>query len=251
MKTTGAAEYVTLPSRGKIYTPAINPEILLDSMTTINEQQRIAPSDLSYKPLSDILDECIKNEFPMSAYDLCIGDWQFLLYKLRAVTYGAQLKLNVKCPVCLSQHEVIVSLDDLDIINDMEKIEELRTITLPKTGQIVTLKMQTPRGLDQIARKTKDFRQRRKGTSEDPTFIYNIENCIGMIDGVLPDPATFDDWVKALPMMDTITILNASKALNETIGVDNDLALTCETCGQTYKTQFQITSEFFRPTTLY
>ena len=86
------AESYTLPSLGKVYDHEINPHIKLRSMTTTEEMKRLSPSDRPYENLAEIIDDCLIEKPDISAYDLCVGDFQFLLHKLRIVTYGPMYK---------------------------------------------------------------------------------------------------------------------------------------------------------------
>jgi hypothetical protein len=86
MNNYSIAEEYTLPSLGKVYTQKINPLVKLRSMTTEEEMKRLSPSERQYKNLCDIIDDCIVEPIGISAYDMCIADYQFLLHKLRIVT---------------------------------------------------------------------------------------------------------------------------------------------------------------------
>ena len=79
-------ETFTLPSKGKMYTNLENPSISLRSMTTRDEMKRLAPTDTPYKAMSEIIEECIIGDKPsVGVYNLFIGDYEFLLQKLRIV----------------------------------------------------------------------------------------------------------------------------------------------------------------------
>ena len=94
------SEYFTLPSEGKIYDTEVNPQINLRSMTTQEEMQRLTHSDKAYKPLCDIIDACMIEKCGISSYDMALGDYQYLLFMLRVVTYGSEYKGTATCPIC-------------------------------------------------------------------------------------------------------------------------------------------------------
>ena len=75
MKDYNISENFILPSKGKIYTENINPDVTLRSMTTADEMKRLSPSEFPYKKMSTIIDDCIIEDLPLSAYDMCIGDY--------------------------------------------------------------------------------------------------------------------------------------------------------------------------------
>ena len=90
------SEFFTLPSDGKVYSELIDPQIELRSMTTAEEMRRMSPNDHIYENLCSIIDDCLVKGPNISSYDMCLGDYQFLLYKLRLVTYGSEYNVPVK-----------------------------------------------------------------------------------------------------------------------------------------------------------
>jgi len=94
-------EDFSLPSEGRIYGKTFNPDVTLRSMTVEDEMKRLSPSKNPYKNMSEIIESCITSEkLPISVYDLCIGDYTYLLHKLRVVTYGANYPIRYMCPKC-------------------------------------------------------------------------------------------------------------------------------------------------------
>lgn len=103
----------------------------------------------------------------ISVYDMCLGDYQFLMHKLRVVTYGSEYKMIVTCPNCGETHEVKISLDDLEEIEYDAKLEEYKKIRLPVSNKEVTIKIQTPRSLDEIALRTKELKRKMRELTYD------------------------------------------------------------------------------------
>ena len=151
-------DYV-LPSEGKVYGPIdVKPNVTLRSMTTAEEMRRLNHSERQYKLLAEIIDECITTPLGISAYDLCVADFQFLLHKLRIVTYGPSYKLSTTCPWCTSQNENLVNMDELVVKPfNAEIYEKYSEFELPVTKSKIKLRMQTPRMMDDIKINAKDL----------------------------------------------------------------------------------------------
>jgi hypothetical protein len=65
---------------GLVYDKPINPVFKIRSMTTEEEMRRLAHTERPYKLLCDIIEECIVGDKPgISVYDMCLGDYQYLL----------------------------------------------------------------------------------------------------------------------------------------------------------------------------
>lgn len=246
MKNYTIAETFTLPSLGKIYDVEINPQVTLTSMTTEQEQKRLAISDFPYKMLCEIIDDCIVDNIGISSYDMCLGDYQFLLYKLRTVTYGPEYKINVKCPFCGSMGIETISLDDLASITYTEEFENYKDIVLPRTEAKIHLRVQSPRMLDNILDSSREYK-RKYPESSDQSLMFTIKSMIDTIDGKKPDPVKVDQWIRQLPMADANTIVTYSEKLNSLIGVDTELVFRCDTCGLFHNSGLPISKEFFRP----
>lgn len=242
------AEYYTLPSQGVIYSQQVVPEVHLSSMTTRHEMQRLAPSRKApSKPLCDILDDCLIGDVGISSYDMCTGDYQFLLYKLRTVTYGPEIEIEDICPFCGEKSVVPINLDDLPVVSDIETFNKNRKVLLPKTGVEVTLNFQTPHMLDNVVQMAEEYKNRTKQTNVDQSLAFVIQGLIKEVDGREPNPIVFEEWVRDLPMMDANLITAHSNKMEQSLGINTELELECDRCGRTHKTQFKPGVDFFRP----
>lgn len=242
-------EYFTLPSKGLIYDVEVNPEIKLRSMTTNEEMKRLNHSERPYKVMAEIIDDCLVTKPGISSYDMCIGDYQFLLHRLRSVTYGSEYSLSCTCPLCMGVTKDVVNLDDMRVLEiSSADIKKYLEFDLPRSKNHIELRLQTPHMLDDVALQVKDFKKRATNYTGDSAILFTIKSLIKTIDGERPDPLAIEEWIQALPMMDTNYIIKSSQKVNESIGIDTNLNVTCDVCGLDYTTPFRITSEFYAPT---
>ena len=237
-----------LPSKGRIYGKKFDPSFTLRSMTVEDEMKRLAPSNNPYKAMSEIIESCLDEKFPIPVYDLCLGDYTYLLHKLRVVTYGADYNLRFTCPYCGNSEVITVDLDNMKINKYDDSIKELMTVKLPVTGNEVKLRFQTPRDLDRINREAKKMREDFPDMTGDPTILLTLQSLIDSVDGEPIDPIMIKETLKKLPMKDTNIISQVATKLNSSIGVDTNLHLKCTKCGGEVDTPFRYTNEFFGPT---
>lgn len=247
MKSTIVENY-SLPSKGLIYKTPINPDITLRSMTLAEEMRRLQVSDDAYRPMSDVIDDCIENKLPISSYDMCLGDYQFLLHKLRIVTYGSNYKLTVMCPNCLSTNELDLNLEDLKINELPDNYMELSEVILPQSKDRIKIKFQTPRMLDTITREKKEFKKQSPDFKGDPTILITLQNVIDEINGKKMSKLGIQEYLKNLQMLDVQVLLQAVSKLSDCVGVDPTIEYTCKECGVDTKASFRFTPEFFTPT---
>ena len=240
-------EYI-LPSRGKIYSQKVNPVVKLRSMTTNEEMKRLAPSERSYQSICEIIDDCLVEKIGISAYDMCLSDYQYLLHKLRVVTYGPEYTVTATCPHCLTTSEKTINLDEIEVTEfDEEKVNRLLEFELPQSGKKIHIVMQTPRMIDDVDLEIKERRKKSKNKNDGSAFLLTVASFIDTIDGKNVNPLQKEEFVRNLPMMDTNYIVKYAQKLVESFGLNTSLDLTCDVCGLDYTSPFRITAEFFGP----
>ena len=262
MKTTMSeekytiAERYTLPSHGLVYEKEINPEIKIRSMTVRDEMRRNGPvtDGTIYRNMAEIIDSCLVEKPGISSYDMCIGDYQFLLHKLRIVTHGPEYKIECKCPVCKSWDEHIVNLETLQLseLTEFDREKEL-FITLPVSKKVIELNITTPRMLDNIekdvTRVAKQYQKQGKDMADmDWHLLYQLIYSIKTVDGQKLSMTEKETFCDKLVGRDYNAIIKALDKLDEKVGLGATLEVHCNNCGFDMTTPFRITSEFFRPT---
>lgn len=247
MENYTITEKVILPSKGKIYKDV--PETLtLRSMTTEEEMRRLSQRGTAYEKLCDIIDKCLIEEIPISSYDMCLGDYQGLLYGLRIATYGSKCLNPTICPHCgkLNNHEVdLYSLKPFDFEDFCDEDFE---IVLPQSKKTIKLKLQTPRILDQIEKDVNDYKEKNKDDILDTTFLFTLKHSIQYVDGIILDPIKLDAFLRKLPMRDTNVLMQKVLKLNDKVGINTEVSDKCDDCGNLYNATFRVSSEFFGPT---
>ena len=243
-------EEFILPSRGVLYDNPLDNEFegILSSMKAKHEMLRLSSTEENHKIMADILDDCIESDLGMSAYDLCLGDYQYLLFQLRIVTFGPEYTMRGRCPFCGFEQNVTVNLDELESnVIDEETYFNLMKVKLPVSGNELKITYQTPRMLDRINTRVKEYQRRHRDSDENPVLLFNIMSVIEEIDGEEPNRVFLEDWIKDLPLQDAITIINHIDKMNNSIGMNLLYPTTCKICGTDYYMPFRINDTFFRP----
>ena len=240
-----------LPSKGKIYPEHLNPHIELRSMTARDEMKRLSPSSTPLKTLADIIEGCCIEKPAVHVYDMSLGDYEFLLHKLRIVTYGEDYKVSLRCPECGELIEAVAKLDQLSVKEfKEEEISALQTFSLPKTGRIITLNFLTPRMVEEMEVKVKDMTRKYKTATIDFKTLVKLLSNIDLVDGEKKSETELENIITNLPALDLQKILNNIEKLNQQVGLDNILYLTCPKCGEEVTTFFRFGPEFFRPSNI-
>lgn len=243
-------ETFELPSKGLIYDRPINPQIKLRSMTTQDEMARLSPSEDKCRTLAELIENCIEGDKPdLSVYDMCMGDYYYLLNALRVVTYGSDYHMMAYCLACQTSFETTINLDELRVLEWDDSIKQRMFVTLPTSGKLIELNYQTPRIIDDIARRVKQMKKQNKDlVEENEELLQKVIFSIKTIDGRKPNPAEVETLVRKMKMADFNVLSQKIDALNEALGPVKVLALECTNCHNTTLSLFRYSPEFFRPT---
>lgn len=241
------AENYELPSKGKVYSEKINPVIKLRSMTTEHEMQRLNHSDRPLKTMADIIDDCMVEPCGISSYDMCIPDYQFLLHKSRIVTYGPEYKAIHTCPLCGTQLNETINLESLEVKQFDESMNKYLSFELPRTKDRISVKIQTPRMLDNIQIRAKEKKKQMASFRGDFEFLITLLETVDLVNGEKINDFQLEEYLRKLPMMDSNYIINMANEFTKSFGLSTDREIICDGCGLAYKSPFRFTSEFYRP----
>jgi len=241
------AEEFELPSKGLIYSKEVNPRVKLRSMTMRDEMKRTSRTDRPNMLLADIIEGCMVEKPAISVSDMCLGDFEYLLHKLRVVSQGETYEMTGICPFCGEVTDVKVNLDEVQVLDfDLSKWEEMLTVKLPVCGKEVTLNYHTPRIVDTIKAKAEEMRKKSK-ESLDFEKLARLEESINLVDGAKLSYIQKENFVKSLGVKDGQKILKRVEKLNGLVGLNSEIKFTCGKCGEEVLTFFRYTSEFFEP----
>lgn len=239
-----------LPSGGAIYDVDVNPHIELRSMTTRDEMKRTAPSTTPYKVLADLIEDCCIEKPAIHVYDMAFGDYEYLLHRLRCITYGDEYKMAIICPNCQRVIEATAHLDDLTTKDfDQEQWDNLKSITL-SSGDVIELNYMTPRMTDNIALQIADRKKKAKGASADFSVLVQLMHIIDTVNGAKLSQSKLETYAMNLAARDVMAIINGFDKLNTCLGITNELEVHCDECGEDVITYFRGGQEFFRPSNI-
>jgi hypothetical protein len=197
--------------------------------------------------MSEAIEDCMKDKLEIPVYDLCLGDYQYLLYKLRVVTYGSMYKMPIICPTCGKYSEVEVNLDDLDVIEFKEDFYNYTQLKLPN-GDDIEIRYQTPRILDSIGVKAR-LMAKNLNTSVDYSLLFTLVTAIVSVNGVKKNEVQLEEYCKNLSMQDCNYIIAGIDRLNSQIGMGKFISAYCSVCKNDVVVPFRTTSEFLEPIT--
>lgn len=246
-KYTVAEEY-ELPSKGAIYNKAVNPHIRLRPMTVREEMKRTGKTNSEYRVLSEIIEACMIEKPAISVYDMHVGDFDYLLHKLRVTSHGPKYKMIAMCPFCNRIEEIEANLETEEVLEfDENKFNELRIVELPRSGKKVTLKFQTPRMKDNIKQKVLEM---ESDSNEDWERFFTVMESIDLVDDRKLSYVELESFINKLEAADFNKLELNIEELKNAVGLKNEIKYKCSNpkCKKDVITFFRYGPEFFRPT---
>lgn len=246
-KRVAIKETYDLPSGGKIYGENFPSSVTLRAMTTLDEKARLAGTGM--ESMVNLIQNCIEKPDNLNVSDLVLPDMQFLMYKLRTVTYGSDYQITLRCPNCGNQHEFVVNLDDLSVDLPFEDFTggTFDIGPLPVSGDVIQARLLSVGEYDKIEREAKRIKSKNPQYVGDPEFILTYRYKIVSINNDINVPSLIQEYVENMNARD-LRYFDSRYEKYEDFGLNLDLTQTCSICGKDYDYRLPVTSEFFRPT---
>lgn len=241
-------ETYTLPSKGKLYGEDFPEEITVRSMTTSEEKMRLGNQGF-LQTMCNILDATASFPEGFDAKKLSVFDFHFLMYKMRAVSYGPTYKVSVTCPHCGKTTICRVNLDDLAVEYLPEAFEDPFDIgPLPVSGDILQCKYSRVVDMLNTERKAEEMLEKYPEYEGDPRYILNMVSKIHAINGKEVTNLEKQLYVERMLAMDSNYFQQMYTRSVGTVGMTTECHEECSSCGGSLVFDLPVNSEFFRPT---
>jgi DNA-directed RNA polymerase subunit RPC12/RpoP len=201
------------------------------------------------KLVTELLHSCVQKLGDLSTNgrtvisELYSVDRNYLLLKLRSITFGSELKTSYTCPACSEAIHLVEDLDALpvNVLNIGDELEdvvvELEDGYLDRDGQVYTaLTLRLPRGSDEEAVAS----QMRQNASQGKNAL--LARCLKSL-GDLPRHR-----LEALgPHIMTELTMTDRRAIDQAMniaapGVDLSRELECPHCGHLFKATLDLSN---------
>lgn len=238
----------TLPSNGLLYKDSNIPaEVTIRAMNALDEKRRLSSTGVSVIPT--LLESCVIDPENIDIMSLKLFDLNFLMYKLRIITYGAEYKLNIECPHCGHKSEVIINLDDLPVnMLDDSFVEPFKLDPLPVSGDVIECKMLSIQDYINMENEAKRILSKTPSYVGDPEFILSYKYKIVSVNGEEVPSYKIQKYIEELHARDMRFFDSKYNDLVNNIGLDLSHVEGCSHCGEDINFILPVTDEFFRPT---
>jgi hypothetical protein len=234
-----AAEAVTLPSKGRFYNGILadkKGKILIRPMTLTEEKIFTTERLLRNGQAIDmVFRNCIKTP-GIDTTELLSSDRMFLLFFLRAISYGPIYSIKTKCTSCGADNEDKLNIEELQIKEPHTALVDPFIIELPASK--LKLTMRISRGRDE----SEMIKNSNLKKDDDSPIVDRILSLLIGIDGV-----TKENYRAKLEMLIGKDVSHIRKTLEIIdFGYNVDKVGTCTKCKSEYKLALTLNENFFR-----
>lgn len=242
-------ESYTIPSAdSKIYGAEVQGTYTLRAMTTLEEKMRTASAD-GFKIIPQLIKACCVEPEATIGFDrLKLFDLQFLMYKLRTVTYGPEYTVEVPCPHCGKTNKYTINLDEIPVNPVPEDfIEPFEIGPLPVSGDTIGCRFLTTHDFDSIQKECARILRKAPDYVGDPEMIIKWNYIILKMNGEDVTVRDIQPYIENLNARDLRFLTSKYEKLSESFGLDLTMVEKCEHCDEDFEFMLPMTSEFFRP----
>lgn len=243
-QSTPLTETVKMISRGLI--PDIPEEIVLKAIQR-KDKKKVLMSETDNILLS-LLQTSIVSPQNFNVYNLLPFESEYLLYRLRVLTYGADHTFKDTCPYCGHTNDVEINLNDIPIKDIPDNFNIIFDIPpLPVSGAQLTCRLLNEGELATIRKQAVELKDGTNNKNVDIDIIW--ESRIVAINGDTSlAPIEITTFLDELSDYDSEYFMEYYTKYEGNYGLQTKLNYTCDSCSNKVSADMPNIRTFFRPT---
>lgn len=242
-QTSALIETIKLPSRGLI--PGIPEEITIRAIQR-KDKKKILLADVDNIVIA-LLQECIVSPKNFNVYNLLPFEINYLIYRLRVLSYGNTNTFNETCPYCGEVNEVEVDLNDIPIIPVSDDFKTTFDIgPLPISKAIISCKLLSEGETIAISKSAKEFENNTGNKYANLDMLW--ESRIIAINGNQNlSPFEKTSFLDSLTDLDSEYLMEYYNLYEGNYGLQTKLSYVCDKCKRKVSSDMPSIYTFFRP----
>jgi hypothetical protein len=192
-----------------------------------------------YSSLSEAsIDNVIKNvtDPSLDPDTLCDEDKKAILHETRRLTFGDELNLTLKCPICGKIHNYTINYKDLEVtVADQDKLEETFTMF---DGKVIKRGIPTKATWNVITR-----HKEKRNLPDTYAFLLLQVAHIDTVNGKKMSVAELIEYLENIPGKDLVKL---TKFLDYKFGLDTTFKTECKSCHTEFTGGVGINADLFR-----
>nr|DAY17822.1 MAG TPA: baseplate protein [Caudoviricetes sp.] len=233
---------ITLPSKGVLYSDeALKGEIIISMLTTKDEKEIFGSSNIA-----NVLDNLIRRHTKprVNPDELLQGDYMYILFKLRQLSYGDEYTTEEFCNACGEERKFKYNISDIQVYDN--ELQKTYTSKMPISGDIVEWRLLTNGDFKRMDKDIKQSGERIKNFNKSAErYVQLVERALVSINGNELKSGEARAYVENMVGRDSAFIRNEMG--NIKTGLRETVLATCTVCGNEQEVSVAMNGEFFRP----
>tara|TARA_R110000824_G_scaffold9681_3_gene42974 strand:+ start:8834 stop:9760 length:927 start_codon:yes stop_codon:yes gene_type:complete len=215
-----------LPSRGKAYVES-DGFVQIKPFTFAEERKlrSIKHANQGVKVIKGLFQACVKG---LNYDGMTLEDKNYILFKLREISYGDEYTVQAECPICDSKNSLTLNISNVPVKYAEDDYKEPISITLPDSKQ--TLVYVTPRCNDE------------KFLADLEVLTDNLWRFMISI-GKYKDERIKREFLKSTTVKDVVYF--REQLVSERYGMKNSMSYECASCGEVNESLIPFNESFF------
>ena len=240
---TALTETVKMPSRGLI--PGVPKEIVIKAIQR-KDKKKLLMSETDDVLLS-LLQYSIVSPSDFNVYNLLPFEAEYLLYRLRILTYGSNHVFKDRCPNCREVNDVNMDLNLIPIVELPDNFKLTFDIKLPISNDLITCKLLTEGERIAISKQAKELKEGTGNNSVDIDILWESRVvAINGYDKLAPIEKT--QYLDEMNDYDSEYLMEYYNAYQGNYGLQTELHYICDKCKKSVDSDMPSIYTFFRPT---
>lgn len=236
-------EVVKMPSRGMI--PGVPSEVTIKAIQR-KDKKKLLMSETDNVLLA-LLQYSIVSPTDFNVYDLLPFESEYLLYRLRILTYGSSHTFKESCKFCGEINDVDMDLNAIPIIELPDGFKMTFDIMLPISGVVLTCKLLTEGEKIAINKQSKELQNATGDENAGLDMIW--ESRVVAINGDSKlAPIEKTRFLDELNDYDSEYFMEYYGKYEGNYGLQKALNFSCDKCGRYNNADMPSIYTFFRPT---
>lgn len=236
-------EVVKMPSKGLI--PGVPREVTIRAIQR-KDKKKLLMSETNDVLLS-LLQYSIVAPADFNVYDLLPFESEYLLYRLRILTYGPNHTFKQQCRFCGEVNDVEMDLNSIPVLELPSGFKMTFDIQLPVSGTILTCKLLTEGEKANINKQSKELQNATGNETAALDMIWEAR--IVAINGEKKlAPIEKTQFMDEMNDYDSEYFMEYYSKYEGNYGLQTKLKYTCDECGKSNESEMPSIYTFFRPT---
>lgn len=225
--------------------PGVPKEVIIKPIQR-KDKKKVLMNSKGEGIIMGLLQSSIVSPTDFDVYNLLPFETQYLLYRLRVLTYGDEYKYIENCPHCGHGNELELPLNEMPIKEVPDDFKIQFDIKLPRIGHVLTCRLLNEREYLNASKTADEIRENFNSENDAADVIWQARIVAINGDNSLT-PIQKSQYLDELIDLDFEYLTHEYFKAEGNYGLQSEFTYTCENCNKLVESNMPSVYTFFRP----